>query len=74
MSASFSDSLAAEINSVSRTEVGLKKQERSRETFYLNLNVILWSLLSPLTSLSLFLVDGGYPQTGGDQLQTPGLH
>lgn len=68
MSASFSDSLAAEINSVSRTEVRLKKH---LDIDHVNLPL---NTLFQLRSASLFAVDGGGPQTGRDQLPAPGLY
>lgn len=66
MSASFSDSLAAEINSVSRSEVGLHWREVENST-YIHEN-------PQLTTVCLIPANGGDSQTGGDQLQTPGLH
>lgn len=65
MSASFSDSLAAEINSVSRGEVSFENGNRPiMEMAYCISSNFCFSLL----------VDGSCSQTGGDQLQTPGLH
>lgn len=54
MSASFSDSLAAEINSVSRAEVHLKPNKRSYRAFSLHSSFyqlhFLWPSVSPSSS------------------------
>lgn len=64
MSASFSDSLAAEINSVSRVEVQNQNRSIQRSPHH---------VLTDFCSFC-FLADGNRSQTRRDQLQTAGLH